>query len=64
LYYLESLISIKNEFYKSIILLFAYGIAESSKSSKIFAARLLRHQKFTGFTGFLPAGLGVYLIYR
>ena len=47
------------EFYKSIILLLAFGIAKSCKSRKLYALRLLRQQKFTRFTRFLPAGQGV-----
>ena len=46
--------------YKTLILPLAFGIAKSCKSCKLYASRLLRQQKFTRFTRFLPAGLGVF----
>ena len=34
------------------------ALAKSCKSCKLFASRLLRQQKFTRFSGFLPEGQG------
>ena len=48
---------------KSCILLLAYGVAKSCKSCKSYASRWMRQRKFTRFTRFQPAGLGV-IIYR